>query len=106
MRAGRLRHRVQLQQVTETRDVYGGVVRSWTTFARPWASVEPLSGNELLKAQQVIAGVTHRVRLRHRDGITASLRFVHRGRNLNIKGFVNPEERNRELECMCMEETP
>ena len=64
LKAGRLRDRIELQQPTESRDTHGGVSKSWTTYARVWASVEPLSGRERFLAEQVKAELSHRVVLR------------------------------------------
>ena len=103
MRAGRLRHRLKLQEATETRDGHGGITRGWVTYSVRWASVEPLRGQELFAAQQINAEITHRVRLRYCDDLTASHRLVFGSRSLNILSILNPEERNRELEVMCKE---
>lgn len=103
MRAGQLRHRLKLQEATETRDGHGGITRDWETYTVRWGSVEPLRGRELFAAQQVNAEITHRVRLRHCGDLTTSHRLVLGTCNLNILSILNPEERNRELEVMCKE---
>ncbi len=103
MGAGAYRHRITLQQATETRDSLGGTVQAWATFATVWAAIEPLSGRELLQAQQVQAEVTHRVRLRYMNGVTAELRVLFGTRYFNILSAVNVQERNREIVLTCKE---
>ncbi len=77
MRAGRLRHRVQIQERVETtRDEHGGISPTWSTIATVSASVEPLRGRELFEAQQVQERTTIRVRMRHYPGLTTKHRLV------------------------------
>ena len=104
MRAGRLRHNVTIQQDTgSVRDASGHPTPSWTTLVQCPASVEPLSGQEFWTAQQMAAGVTHRVRIRYYPGITSQMRVLHRNRYLNIEAVRNLDERDIELELLCKE---
>lgn len=74
MRAGRLRHRIDIETPVESPDSYGGVSTSWSLDATRWAEVVPLTGKPLTSAQQVHAEATHRVRVRH-IGLPASFRL-------------------------------
>jgi SPP1 family predicted phage head-tail adaptor len=106
MRAGALRHRLRVQHYTGLiRNTAGEEVPDWHDFIPEprWASVEPLSGRELIAAQQVNAEVTARVRLRYLPGLTPKMRFLHKERELLIQAIINPEERNRELEVLVTE---
>ena len=47
--------------------------------------------------------VTHRVTIRHRDGVTPKMRLKFGARILNIRAVINPAERNRTLELLCEE---
>lgn len=106
MKAGRLRHRVELQSATETADSYGEPTFTWSTYAHRWASVEPLQGRELFTAQQVNPEVNIRVRLRH-DEVLADLTPKHRlvfgSRTLEIDSVIRPDERGREVQLLCKE---
>lgn len=104
MRAGKLRHRVEIQAVTEARDGHGGITRTWTTVVNRWAAIEPLSGQERFSAQQVNPELTHQVRLRYWSGLTPKHRFKHGSRYLSILSIVNVGERNIEQLCQCKEE--
>ena len=103
MKAGELRHKVTIQKVSQTLDSSRQTVDLWTKLAEVWAAVEPLSGRELLNAQQIQPDVTHRVRIRHRDDVTAKMRVQHDSRNLNIESIINVNERDRELHLLCRE---
>lgn len=103
MRAGRLRHRVTVEQPSVADDGYGGQARSWSAFATVWASVEPLQGHEYFQAQQAQATVTHKVTMRHLDGVTHDMRVKLGSRALNIVSVIDTEERGRELVLMCEE---
>lgn len=107
MRVGRLRHRLRIQEPTQTRTGSGGFTHSWSTVAVVWAGVWPLVGREYMEARRVDADVTHEVRIRHRDGLTPSHQFVFdndTSRVLNIVSIRNVEERGRELIVMCRED--
>lgn len=106
MRAGKLRHRVTIQQRTAaspTNYPSGEKDASWTTYLTVWASVEPLSGRELFAAQQVTSDVNVRIRMRYRDGVTAKMRVSFNSKIYDIVAVINREERNVELELLCTE---
>lgn len=101
--AGRLRHRVTIEKLTVGRDSIGGVTEVWSPFATRWAEVAPLRGREFFAAEQVNAEVSHRVTLRFLPGVVAKMRVNFGGRILTIEAALNIEERNRELQLMCLE---
>jgi len=105
MRAGTLRHRIQVQAQQETRDAHGGVTRQWVTQATRWGAVKPLSGREFFSAQAVQSDVTHEIRMRHYDGLTTTNRLLHDSRTFEIKSVLNTDERNIETVAMCTEVT-
>jgi len=105
VRAGRLRHRVALERRTTGTDAFGSVVQSWDRYATVWADVAPLSGREMLADGQVRSDVSHRVRIRHLDGVAETDRIVHRGRTLEVVAVMNMDERDRTLEVLAMERT-
>jgi SPP1 family predicted phage head-tail adaptor len=103
MQVGKLRKRVQLQQLVRNQDDFGEAVPSYSTYATVWASVEPLQGRELEHAQQINAEVSHRVTIRYNGNVTAEHRVVYGERILEIEAVINPEERNEMLVLMCKE---
>ena len=111
MRVGKLRYRGKIQKMgTREDDGTGGGSIPWDdVYTDVPASIEPLSGNELLRAEQFEASMTHRVRTRYYPNVRPSYRFTFRDeaaereRVLDIKTVIDPEERHRELELMCEE---
>ena len=102
MRAGRLRHTISIQERVAVRDAFAGVSDQWTdVFTNMPASIEPLAGRELYSAQQHHSDVTVRIRVRHRDGILAAHRVLHRGQVYYVLYVVHVDLGNRELHLMC-----
>lgn len=105
MRAGRLNHKVIIQQPVEVQDTTGQAVKSWTTYASVWASVEPLKGREFLESQQINAETSTRVRIRKLAGVTQKMRISYDSRIYNINTILHVNERQREMHLMCSEGT-
>jgi SPP1 family predicted phage head-tail adaptor len=112
LRAGALRHRINLIRQSSTKGTYGDDVVSWSTDKSVWAAVWPIKGNEYYQAQQVSSVVTHRIRIRHTTfsnstAISARHRIEMKdgARMWEIESVINPEEENRMLDMMCKETT-
>lgn len=106
MQAGKLRHRITIEQPDASEGVGGEELPNYSTFATIWGSVEPLSGSEGLQGRQAGAEVTHRVRIRYHAGITSNMRIVWSNRYFNLsQPPINKDERNREMELICREVT-
>lgn len=103
MQAGKLRHRLVIESYTQAVDIYGEPIPTWATLVTRWGSVEPLSGRELLQAQEIRAETTHRVRLRYYSGLRPEQRIKFGTRYLHILAIINPRERNAEMELLCKE---
>lgn len=86
--AGRLRHRVLIQQQVTTRDSDGVEQTAWVDVATVWASLEPLSAREFIQSGQTQSAVTARITMRYRDGLSPSMRLAHRGEIFNIAGLL------------------
>ena len=101
MKAGQLRHRITIQQLSTTRDDYGGGVEAWADFATDIpASVQPLSGRELIAAQAAMSTVTTKFGMRYIQGVTAAMRIVFGGEVYNMLPPIDPEMRHKELIIM------
>jgi len=103
MRLGPLRQRVNIQARSATVDAFGQESETWATVATVWASVEPLSGRELLTAQQVQGETTHRVRMRYQAGVTTSTRLLFNLRPFDVRSVINKNEAGVSLELLCTE---
>lgn len=100
---GRLRERVTIQQATEVRNRLGETTQTWSTFVERWASVDGLSGREVLLSGQQQTEVTHRVRMRYVDGLTQQMRLLWRGRVFEITSLLERNNRT-EHELLCVED--
>jgi SPP1 family predicted phage head-tail adaptor len=104
MKAGKLRHRVEIYKPTFVKDDIGNHIPTWVKVAEAWAAIEPLKGDERWAAAYAQATTTHRVTMRP-PGIAVhpSNRLVFNGRIFEIEAVLDIEERGRELQLMCVE---
>ena len=93
--AGQLRHRLTVQESTDSRDAIGGIVKTWSVNTTRWASIEPLMGRELRDAQQISPKATHKIQVRHITGLDPTFRFIYDNRIFNIVSIRNILERNK-----------
>jgi len=103
MNIGKLRHRVALQSFSETVDSYGEAIATYATYATVWGSIEPLSGKELLNAQQQQAEVTIRIKIRYLSTVTEKDRVLFGDDVYEITSAINKDKRNEFLELLCKE---
>ena len=103
MRAGRLRHHIEFQVVTETPDGVGYLVPAWGLFAEADAAVEPLQGQELFSERQIHADVTHGIRARYLPGLTPRHRIKFGERIFDILSIRDVDERNIEIDILAKE---
>lgn len=101
MRAGRIRHRITIQQATEIRDALGGVTQTWTDLRTVWAAVEPARGSERFALAQAKAGVDSKIVLRGpvAKDVTPKMRILFGARIFDIEAVIDVDSRNivREL---------
>jgi SPP1 family predicted phage head-tail adaptor len=110
MRAGDLRHWLEIQVNTLTVSESGDRTDSWTTFANCWGSVATSGGREFYAARQVIADLSHNITIRYVPGVRPDMRVkftdpknADTPRYFNIRAMVNPDERNETLMMQCTE---
>ena len=112
MRAGDLRHRIQIQRKTTAKDSFGQALQTWETFAEVWAQISPASGSEIFAASQIKVEISHSIRMRWRPELalpvkTAQYRLVYvtkyGTRTFNITASLNQDERNREIVMYAVE---
>lgn len=98
MQAGKLRHRVRLQQFTSTRDSEGVLVEGWEDVASVWAAIEPASVRAFIAAGAAQSQVTGQVVIRYRAGVKASMRLVHDAKSAiyNIEGVLADKDSGME----------
>lgn len=102
--AGRLRHRVTLEERGTTPTPDGGLAAVWTPLATVCAEVLDVRGREFLAAREAHAELDVKVRLRYRPDVRPTMRVRFGGRVLNVTHVVDVGGRRRLLELMCSEE--
>jgi SPP1 family predicted phage head-tail adaptor len=108
MRAGSLRHRIQLQARTSGQSGGGEIVATYATMATVHASIEPISARDFVRGAQVQGLVSHVIRCRWTRQFTPdqTSRVLFGQRVFNIVSVRDVTERQRELEIMAMEANP
>ncbi len=97
MRAGKLKTKILIEQVTETANEYGEPIKTWSTFATAWAEIRPLIGREYYTAKQIDAEISAEICIRYIPGITPKMRINNNGQLFNIKSVINPQNANKEI---------
>lgn len=100
---GALRHRLVIEQPMRVPDGGGGATITWTALATVWGAIEPLRGGESVEAEALASRVSHRIRIRHRAGLSSDMRFRDGGRIFSIRSLNDPDGRRRWLDCLCDE---
>jgi SPP1 family predicted phage head-tail adaptor len=101
-----LRHQVQIQQLIEVSDTFGGAgTQQWQTVpgGLVWGAVEPASVREYITAQQMAAEATTTIRIRYHPGITPKMRVLYGTRTYDIQGIIDVDERHIEMRLICIE---
>jgi head-tail adaptor len=104
MRAGRLRHRVEVQAHGGTLDARGDSSQKYVSVGTRWASIEALSGRELEIERRTDERVTHEIRMRYDRALRLTTRhrlsWVDPGTGVvtifNVVDVRNEGQRDRE----------
>lgn len=72
--AGLLRESIVIEQQTETRNSFGEVTSTWSTFAARRAAVQSISYSEQQRRKQVGGTGTFTIRCRYVAGVTGKMR--------------------------------
>jgi SPP1 family predicted phage head-tail adaptor len=101
MRAGTLRHKILIEQASETRDSFGGVVVTWGTFATMRVRQAIQGGKEFTTAQQRFSEISALFVGRFAAGVTAKMRVNHGGVYYDILAAYDPTGLRRETQIVC-----
>lgn len=104
--ARRLRRKITVQNVAESKDSYGQPIETWSTYAIRYADVLPSSGREYVTAQQRYAEEITLLRLRYDSttkNISPKMRVKYGDRFLNIESALNDNDRNKSIQLLCRE---
>jgi SPP1 family predicted phage head-tail adaptor len=82
--------------------VKGVETRTPADYATAWASVQPLSGSEYWRAQQVSSRISWKVRLDYREDLLQSDRIIYGTKRLEIVAVLS-DRATWETVLMCQE---
>lgn len=105
LQAGRLRHRLQIQEKRAGRDPdTGAVVSMWVTVATPRGSFEPLSARDFVAAAAAQTKLSARSVIRYRADVREKMRLRHAGKAFLIQGALPDKESGREYLTLLLSE--
>lgn len=100
-KAGKLRHRIEIQSRQKTQDENTGAeVVTWVTKAYAWAGYTAVSAKQFIAAQENKSEVTGTFLIRYQDGITPADRILWRNKYYDIQGVL--EDPNSALEYLTL----
>lgn len=100
MKAGALRHRIDLQTRSDSVDEIGQPSTTWTSTAFLWGDVRYLTGLGALKAGADVSVSKCTIRLRHR-AINAGQRIVYGNEVFDIQAVL-PDGKREYIDLVCM----
>ena len=104
--SGAFNRSISIQKLVNTVDAMGGSAKTWTTYIKTWAHVDPLKGTEKPIAQQLYASNTSKFLIRYRpsQNIDTSMRILYRSRIYNIRNIIQPAEAHTTLQILAEEQ--
>ncbi len=111
MKAGTLRHRIEIQAFDSVMDssgsavqdqVTGEVIRAWQPMASAWASIAPVSGRDFIAAKAAQSSITARITVRYNADILPAMRVIHGTRIYKIEAVLPDADSGLEyMTLMC-----
>ena len=97
-----LRHRVTIEKPVRTDDEGGAATIAWEQVATVWAEIKGLEGREIQRADTPVTRATHRIVMRYRADVDATMRLVASERYHEITGALDEQGRRQWLVCYCV----
>lgn len=92
LKAGRLRHRIEIQVQQNAQGSIGQTVKVWVKLADTWADYVASSVREFEVSQEQKSELVGRFVLRYREDINNECRIIFRGKVFNVAGvFEDPD---------------
>lgn len=96
LRAGTLRHQITVQVNTTSRDDYGGVTNSWSTYLTTRAQVNPVGGDQRLGDDKITNDRNYEFTFRYdasKDIVSPKHRISWDSRTFDIQSILDYDER-------------
>jgi len=101
MRAGRLRHRIDIYLPTKSSGVSSTETLNY--FGTFWCAIEPMSGKEFQALGGTTNSLTTKITMRYVNNLTEAHIAIYKGRRFKFQQIINKEELNRELQIIAEE---
>jgi SPP1 family predicted phage head-tail adaptor len=102
LRPGNLRDFITIEAPNTVPDE-SGQVSGWVLFKKVYASIESLSGREIIAFRELQSPINVRIRTYYFAGVTPAMRVVLGVRQMNIAYVADVDEKHEELEILCVE---
>lgn len=102
MRAGKLRHRLNIQLQSETVSSTGQRTKTFTTIGQTFAAIQPVSGTESAKNDKVSGDVSHVITMRF-QALSIANRLQFGSRIFEIISVLNKDFLDKEMTVMVKE---
>lgn len=91
MKVGRMRYRIEIEDLIKITDNDGFVSEEWIPFAEVWADITPISGREYFDSAQDLSEVTSKIYIRYLKGLKTIMRIKCDERVFNIQSILQDE---------------
>lgn len=92
MIVGRMRYRIEIENLVESTDSDGFITEEWNNFATVWADITSLSGKEYIESAQTLSEVTSKIYIRFIQGLKTTMRIKYKDRIFNIQSILQDEK--------------
>ena len=103
LQAGTLNRVVEVQTRSTAKDSFGHQADVWTTTFTARASIEPMSGAEMVAAGLQTGETTLQVVMRWRAGVTAAMRVLYGENVYAILSVLDENMKHRKLTLVCQQ---
>lgn len=103
LQAGSLNRVVNVQTRSLSKDAFGHQSDVWTTAFTARASIEPMSGAEIVAAGAQLGETMVQVVMRWRPGVTSSVRLTYQGNVYTVLAVLDDYARHRKLTLTCQQ---
>lgn len=110
MQFGKLRHTIEIQEFTKSKDAHGHVERTYSTLATVKADVRGQYGIESPYAERVESRTMYRVVMRYRTDLKPQMRLIWKSqcdgdRTFEVQYATDMQGKRRMLTALCIEVT-
>ncbi len=91
MNVGRMRYRIEIEDLIKIPDRDGFITEEWIPFAEVWADITSVSGKEYFESAQDLFEVTSKIYIRLLKGMKATMRIKYKERLFNIQSILHDE---------------